>query len=165
MFIYINVNGLVCLSAVIYLFIVTFLQWDLALVSHLHPVEIADTALTDIHQHPSMTRRSKSRCQCLPFRDLGPLVRLAPGLALLADTPQSGSGNSLVSLLSFFYCSGQQDPDESVRPATYTQLRNELKGAEGGSTFMLPARAFVCLSRCPSIPGKRDAIIFIWLQI
>lgn len=54
--------------------------------------------------------------------------RLAPGPASLTNTPRFWPGNSLVSPLSFFYCSGQQDPDESVRPATNTQLRNEPKG-------------------------------------
>lgn len=52
-----------CLSAVIYLFIVTVLQWHLALISHLHPAETADTSLADIHQHPPTARRSKNRCQ------------------------------------------------------------------------------------------------------
>lgn len=84
--------------------------------------------------------------------------RLAPGPASLTNTPRFSPGNSLVSPLSF-YCSGQQDLDESVRPATNTQLRNEPKGAwrEPHSTcryMRLSPWHGVC-----EVPGKRDAII------
>lgn len=135
----------------------TFLQWLLALVSNLHPAEVADTALADVRRRPSI-RRSKDRCQCLPSRDLGPPCSAGTRAGL---TTRHASAWTWQPLLSSFYCSGQQDPDELVHPATFTQLRDEPKRDEGGSTFVLPARAFVCLSQHPSIPGKRDAVIFI----
>lgn len=139
-----------CVILAVICLVVIFLQWHLAPVSRQCPAETADSALPDIHQHRSKNRRSKNRCQCLAFRDLGRLDRLAPGPASLTNTPRFWPGNGLVSLLSFFYCSGQQDLDESVRPATYTQLRNELKGDEGSPAFMLPVRALV------SLTGVRD---------
>lgn len=135
-----------CVILAVICLVVIFLQWHLAPVSHQRPAETADTALPDIHQHRSKTRRSKNRCQCLAFRDLGRLDRLAPGPASLTNTPGFWPGNGLVSPLSFIYCSGQQDPDESVRPATYTLLRNELKGDEASPAFMLPVRALVSLT-------------------
>lgn len=159
MFIYGNNNVSVCLLAVI------FLQQLLALVSHLHPPKTADTALADIHQCPSMTRRSENRCQCLSFKDLppSPPVLLASGLALLPDTPRPGAGNRCSP--PFIAQVSRTLMNQCDLPLTLSWEMNWRGVDEGGSTFVLPARAFVCLSQRLSIPGKNDAVIFIWLQI
>lgn len=85
------------------------------------------TRLACIHQHPSTTRRSKKQVP------VSSLQRFPPPLLLGWHLPRRrASAHSLVSPPSPFYCSGQQDPDEWARPATYTQLRNGLKEGGGG---------------------------------
>lgn len=79
-----------------------------------------------------------------------------------------GLATSCVPALScsFFYCSGQQDSDESVRPAIYRQLRQEVKRNGGGSIFVLPGCTLVSLSQSSWATGKRKLVLcshFLWL--
>lgn len=133
--------------AVIRLLIVTFLQWHLAPAFHLCPAETADTALPDIHQHPSMTRRSKNRCQRLAFRDLG---RLGWHLAQPHSQTHLGSDLATVSCPrspSFIAQVSRTLMNQWVLPLILNWEMSQ-RGDEGSPTVMLPVRASVSLTWC-----------------
>lgn len=133
--------------AVICLLIVTFLQWHLAPASHLCLAETADTALPDIHQHPSMTRRSKNRCQCLAFRDLG---RLGWHRAQPCSRTHLGSDLATVSCPrspSFIAQVSRTLMNQWDLPLILNWEMSQ-RGDEGSPTVMLPVRASVSLTPC-----------------
>lgn len=146
------------LLAVQCLLIVTFLQWHLAPASHLCPAKTADKALLDIHQHHSMTRRSKNRCQGLAFRDLGRRGwhRARPG-------SQTHLGSDLATVLrprspSFIAQVSRTLMNQWGLPLTLSWEMSQ-RGGEGSPTFMLPVRASA------NFQGRGMQLYYLTLEI